>query len=483
MSRRRRLLTGAASLVAGQGLSQGLSFLRNLLIASFVAPADFGIAATFVITVSVFEMLSYLAAEKLIVQAPDGDDPRLQDTAHFLQLCRGLAAALLTLALAGPLAALFDVPHARWAFSWLALVPLLRGLAHLDLHRLQRELRFFPAVIAEAGGQAMSLLGALPLALFLRDYSSMLWVLILQAAATAAVSHLVARRPYRLRLHRAWLSRLFAFGWPLLINGLLMFAIFQGDRLIVGSLYSMHELGLYSLAFALSFAPVSLLANISVSLLLPLLSRVQSAPDEFSRRYAVVMQSYAMLAGVLAIALILLGPWVIAALFGASYAGAGLILVYVALLQAARILRIPPTVAAMALGDTRSLMLANLGRCLGVFAALVAALRGLPLEVVVLSGVAGELLAFAIAAVRLGAGRLVLATLSFSSSLTIASILLAVVLLLPHVGCDPAVRLLSLLLLGALVLAATLLFPATRLELHRWLAELRRRAPVCELPT
>ena len=69
---------------------QGLSFVRNIIVARLISPQDFGIAATFAITMSLLEMISDLAADRLIIQAKDGEDPQLQATAQLWQFTRGL---------------------------------------------------------------------------------------------------------------------------------------------------------------------------------------------------------------------------------------------------------------------------------------------------------------------------------------------------------------------------------------------------------
>jgi len=195
VSLRRSILKGAALLSAGQAVGQGLSFVRNIIVARFVCPADFGIAATFAITVSLLEMVSDLAADKLLIQAKDGDEESLQATAQAWQVLRGVCAAALLLLLAWPFAALFHVPQAQWAFYWLAAVPLLRGFVHLDIRRLQRHMQYWPAVLAESGAQLLATAAAVALAWWLRSYAAMLWIVILQSAALTLGSHLVARRP------------------------------------------------------------------------------------------------------------------------------------------------------------------------------------------------------------------------------------------------------------------------------------------------
>ena len=69
MSLRKRILAGFSILAGGQILAQSFALVRNVIIARLISPDDFGIAATFVITVSLFEMISNLAVDQLLVQA------------------------------------------------------------------------------------------------------------------------------------------------------------------------------------------------------------------------------------------------------------------------------------------------------------------------------------------------------------------------------------------------------------------------------
>ena len=104
---------------------------------------------------------------------------------------------------------------------------------HLDAACQQRDMRFGASVWLDTVPQVVTTLAA-PLAKWLGDYQVMLYVVIGQVVMMTLVSHLVAERPYRWAWDRVIIGRMLRFGWPLLINGLLMFAIFQGDKAIVG---------------------------------------------------------------------------------------------------------------------------------------------------------------------------------------------------------------------------------------------------------
>ena len=401
MTVRRQVFRGAAVIGVGQGLGQVLSFLRNVIVARLLGPEDFGIAATFALTVSLLEMISDLGADKLIIQAPDGDDPKLQATAQLWQFARLAIGAILILIMAWPLAAMFGVLHARWAFYWLALVPLMRGLMHLDIKRLQRHMRFGAQVSSDLGSQIIATALAWPLAYWLRDYSAMLWIVLVQTAAYVLCSHLRAERAYRWSCDRETAARLFIFGWPLLVNSLLMFGIFQGDRAIIGAIYSMHDLGLYAAATALAFAPSMFLGSIVSSITLPLLSRTQTDRGEFERRYGICIGVLTLIASLLVVILAILGPRLLTLIFGESYAGAGGCLVILGIAQSVRLLRVGTTSAAMALSDTVNSMWSNTWRIGGIVGAAVAAALGLPLLWIAAAALLGEILALCYSALRL----------------------------------------------------------------------------------
>lgn len=401
MSVRQRILGGAALLATGQVLRQSFSFIRNIIIARLISPDDFGIAATFVIAVSLLEMISDLAAHRLLVQAEDGNDERFQETAHLLMVVRGAVNAVLLFLLAWPFSRLFNIPEARWAFQCLAIVPLVMGFAHLDRKRLHRDMRFGRDTIVDVVDQIIPLMAAWPLAIWLGDYSAVLWLLIARAVVSVAASHLVAHRPYRWACDKVYLKRMLTFGWPLLVNGLLMFGIFQGDRLVVGTAYTMTDLGFYSVAFTLTMMPTFMVARITSSLLLPLLSNVQTSPQKFQARYALSVQALWPAAALLATPFILGGTFLVTEIYGDKYAPAGTVIGWLAAMQAVRLMRSAPALAAMARGDTRTLMLSNMARSCALVLAVLAATLNAELVWIAASGLVGELLALGLVLFRL----------------------------------------------------------------------------------
>jgi len=409
MNLKTSLVKGGFHLSLGQAAAQVSSFVRNIILARLISPGDFGIAAVFGIVLQMVEMLSNIAAETLLIQAEDGDEERLQATVQFIRVVRGAGNSLIILVLAGPFAKLFGVPQATWAFRCLALLPVLRSLGHLDVNRFQRTLRFGPSVIVDAGSTWAATIIAIPLAFWLRDYSAMLWALLIQVAAATLTSHFLAERHYSWIWDRSYWKRITSFGWPLLVNGILMFGIFEGDRLVIGSsqrlfsqsVYTLTDLGVYSVAFSLTMAPALFIANISSSLFLPLFSRVQKSSDQFRQRYLACSQSTCLAAAVISIFFITAGGKLVSILYGSKYAAASTVVGWLTVMWALRIIRVAPTLAAVAMGDTKNMMFSNSSRSLALVGMAVAAGTGSGLVWIAISGFCGELLALVTSVWRL----------------------------------------------------------------------------------
>lgn len=409
MTIRTSILHGAFKLGSGQVVVQVCSFVRSVILARLISPEDFGIAATFAMTFSLLEMVSNLSVQSLLVQAPDGDAPRFQATGHLLLVFRGLLNAALLLVLALPLSSLFGVPQAWWAFCWIAAIPLLRGFSHLDLCRYQRNMRFAPQVVVDIVSSFLVTLLAWPIAARLRDYSAMLWLLLLQSAVQAIGSHIVAERRYVWTWDQDYARRFISFGWPLLVNGLLMYGILQGDRFIIGasgrlfpnSVYNLADLGIYSVAFSLTMAPSTLFTNMASALFLPVLARVQTEPEQFERRYKACVLTLALAGAMIAIPFIVVGSWIVPLIFGSKYAAAGAFIGWLGAMWGVRVFRTGPTQAALALGDSRNSMIANIARSTALIGVLVSAATGRGLTSIAVCGLLGEVLATGVCLWRL----------------------------------------------------------------------------------
>ncbi|WP_306734945.1 oligosaccharide flippase family protein [Marimonas arenosa] len=390
-------------LLSGNALGSLMLLARNLLVARLVSVEDYGIAATFAISMAIVEMASGLGLQQLIVQDKEGNDPRLQAGLHGFNLLRGLLSGAILFLLASPIAQFLGIPDVAWAYQMLALVPALRGFEHFDIHRLNRRMVYRPLILSKTVPAFLSVLSLWPLYQFFADYRVMLYAVLIQWACTVAASHLLAERPFRIRFDLNQSAHALSFGWPILVNNILLFAVFQGDKLIVGRELGIEALAIFAMGVTLTLTPTLVTAASETQFFLPQLSAAAQHRDRdrdrFAQLAAAAMQASLLSSLFLVLAVFAFGPPTIRLLLGAKYEALVPLLSWLAIQQAVRNLKVGCAIVALSRAHTSNAMIANTMRILVLPLAWYAATIWGDVLVVIWVAIAGEAIAFAVSLV------------------------------------------------------------------------------------
>ena len=151
------------------------------------------------------------------------------------------------------------------------------------------------------------------------------------------------------------------FGWPPLAHVVLLFLVFQGERLIVGRELGMATLAIFSMGLTLTLTPTLVLAKSAQNFFLPQLA---SEPDvaTFTKLANISFQLHLLFGGLLVTGTALLGNLAVTVLLGQKYAGLMPVLVWLAISQGIRIGKGGPSTVALALGRTENALAANVIR-------------------------------------------------------------------------------------------------------------------------
>ena len=391
----RRIAGQGAMLLAGGIAAQLLAFARNACLAYGLSKGQFGIAVAVLLALQLIESMMELPAERFIVQADEGADPSVLANGHTILILRGLAASTVLYFASSWIAAFFGIAEAAPAFAAMAMVPIIKGYQHLDQRRRQRRLDNRASLAIELVPQAVALLLTIPLLQISGGYEVVVWLGVAQALAQVAISHVVASEPYRLGFDRPVLGRMTRFGWPVLASAWPHAATYYGERAIIGRWLGMEALAGYSLAFLLTSAAGIITARIGQALVLPLLASAKDDNAQFTRRFIGMLELHIIAAAVLATATIAGGNGVMRLFFGKQYWAYGVVLGWLSVLWAIRIVQAMPSLALMAHGNTAAFFWATLLRATAVGPILYAAINGATLETLVAIAIAGELASLA----------------------------------------------------------------------------------------
>jgi len=346
-----------------------LLLVRNLLVARLIPVEDYGIAATFAVVMAMVEMASAFGLQQQIVQSKDGDVPRFQAALQAFQVLRGLLAGIVLFLISAPIAQFLGIPEVIWAYQLLALVPVIKAFEHFDIHRLNRQMRFWPMILSGTVPALLSLLMVWPLAVWLSDWRVLLYAILAHMGLTVILSHLMAERPYRLVFDRAIMGGSLRFGWPILANSILLFLVFQGDKLIVGHVLGMEALAIFAMGMMLTLNPTMVLAKSAQNFFLPQMSREFSRGNETEKFYSMAhsaIQTNIFNGAIVVLFFSLVGPYLIAALFHGKYDGLIPLFGIFAILNGIRVFKSGPAQVALASGHAANAMISNIPRVLAL---------------------------------------------------------------------------------------------------------------------
>lgn len=383
-------------LLSGNSFFSLMSFLRNLLVARLLDIEDYGIAATFAVSLAIVEMLSNFGLKQMIVQDREGDDPDMQATLQGFQLLRATVAAVALFLLAHPLAAFLGIPHVAWAYQVMALVPFLNGLSNYDMYRMHRQMHFLPMIIGTSGPALASVVLTWPFYLLFGDYRVMLCGILSQITLGVLSSHLLAERRFRLSFDPRIIRRSLRFGWPILMNGTLLFVVLHGEKLVVGRELGMEELAIFAMGFTLSLTPLGVVSKSLNQFFLPQLSTAQDDSARFNRLSRINFQMHFLCAVIFAALFAIYGPAIVHLLLGEKFAPLSPLLAWLGILNALRLFKAASALSAFALGRTGNALWGNLPRAAGLLLAWYVLVTGGDLLSVIWVGLLGEAAGFLI---------------------------------------------------------------------------------------
>ncbi len=338
---RSRVIAAAMAVVGGRVAQHALRLGSNLILTRILFPEALGIMAIVNSLMIGLQMFSDLGVGPSIIQNKRGTEPDFLNTAWTVQVIRGGLLFAMTLCLAWPMAQFYDEPSLTLLVCISALQPLILGFQSTSIHTLSRKLAQGRLMLIELARQASGIATMIGLALIYPE----VWVLpvgsLVGAAVLIILSHMIGGTT---RNRFAWdptaWRELYRFGRWVFLSSLFTFMANSADRLVIGQLVDMTQLGLFSIASTLAAMTFQLQEILMGRVLFPAYAELRAAPLSVLRS-RVIRSRVAILAGSLPPLwfLVIFGDQVIDLLYDERYIGAGWML---QVLAAGAIVRVVP---------------------------------------------------------------------------------------------------------------------------------------------
>ena len=388
---------GGTIYFAATFFAQACALLRYIVMARLLGPEQLGLAATLVLTGSFFDLISDTGSDRFLIQDRHGGTTQVQNLTQLVGVSRGVVTAVCLVTFSVPIAYFYHQPRLAGALAVLAIAPLTLGFLNLDIRRQQRTHDFRSQAISMLAAELSGLVATVTAAWVVRDFTAILYGLITRAVVLVLVSHLRAERPFRPAWSREHAPRLARFAAPLMLNGFMLFIVSQGDRVIVGNQLGPEALGFYSSVFLLIYYPTVLVAEYVHAMYIPMIAAQRDSP---SGRDAVCddLGAKTFLLGILmVVGFAIVAPALVPILFGRRFEQSALLVGLIGILQGARYLISWPSIAALAIGRSVTVLVSNLAQLIAFAGAFIGLWLMGGLLGVVAGFILGEFIAIAVA--------------------------------------------------------------------------------------
>lgn len=315
---RRRSLKGVLwSATESVGVA-ALSLGSFAVMAMILEPRDFGVVALAAVLVFFLIMVIGHSFADALVQRATLDDEHT-DTAFWSTIALGALSTALCFALAGPIATMVGEPEVARVLPWLSLVLPLNALASVPSALFRRSLRFRVLAACTVSGRATGAVTGIVMA-----FSGFgMWSLVgqqLVGAAVTAVAVAVATdwRP-ALRFRVGHLKEMAGFGFYVSMSQVASGAGEQLLNLLVGTLFGTVTLGYFNVAWRMVQLIRSLLSTAVYHVGLSAFARLQDDLPALSRALLQATRISCLVGFPIGAGMALVGPVLIAALFGTKW--------------------------------------------------------------------------------------------------------------------------------------------------------------------
>ena len=295
-----------------------ISMAVFLLMARLLAPAVFGVVALAQVYLIVLQALCEQGIPAALIQRPELEAEH-KNSAFWANQVVGVALALLTLALAEPLAALYGEPRLVPVLCCYSLMPVMFSLAVVQTALAQRELRYRDLAARKTIGALAGALAAMAMALAGLGIAALVGqVLVDQAVAAIALWSISSWRP-RLAFSRRHLGDLFRFGLSQMATDMVWAMSEQADRMLLGSLGAV-AVGYYSVAQRMRSLMGDLLGGSTQNAILPLFARIADDRERVVRGLQTAQTTLSIIVIPVGVGLAVVAPGLIRFAIGARWA-------------------------------------------------------------------------------------------------------------------------------------------------------------------
>lgn len=358
-----KALKGGALLAVARIAINLLQAAATILVAWYLSPDDYGIAAIAMTVLLIVASLSEMQLGEALIQHKTADRS-IVDTVWTMGMLRGVILGAIVALLARPVSQFYGDSRLYEVMLVVALQPLISGFVNPRRFLQEREMIFRQEFIISLVQKFFSVAATIALAIWLENY----WALIVGALIEVVLGLLIsfAILPYRPRFSLTGVKEIFGFSVWLTLGQFVNTINWRVEYLFIGKVLGLGSLGIYRFGSNLAQLPTQeLMAPVRKVTLSGFASVLNNQDNDYDdsaicRAYQKAQAFSTALALPVGVGFAMVAPTFAAALLADSWQPAVIIMQCLSAVFAFQTLGSLVQPLAMARGETRLLFIRDL---------------------------------------------------------------------------------------------------------------------------
>jgi len=314
-----KVMRGGVLLGAGSGTEQMFRLLRNMLLTRILAPEAFGLMAIVLAINAAFESFTEIGIKEAVIQNPEGQTDTYLNGAWWLALGRAVILYAIVFVSAPLISNFYSNPELTPLMRVTFLNLFFTGIMSAKAYVAVKRMNFTHWVTIFHGGGVIGILTSIVMAFLIPNVWALAIGFTVEAVARFLLSYVICPFRPRFNFNKNHLRGLFQYSKGMFGLPILTFIFMRADVFVIGKLYPMAELGLYSMASLLAWIPFNFLTMIIGQIMMPAFSERQ-ADKEFINKWTLNVTSIVALFGFpLLLFAALYGGDILTLMYGSKY--------------------------------------------------------------------------------------------------------------------------------------------------------------------
>jgi O-antigen/teichoic acid export membrane protein len=272
-------IQGTLWIFVGYATSQGIRFIGNVILTRLLSPELFGLMTIVNIFLIGLQLFSDVGIGPSIIQNKHGEEEDFRNTAWTIQVIRGFLLWIGCLLIAFPVAAVYEEPQLRWLIPFVGLTTIISGFNSSSIFILERHVAIKKLTFFKVLAQIAGVITMIGLALISPTILALAAGGLVGSLVTMIVSHfLIPENKAKFTWDIKAKNEIFSFGRWIFVATAMTFLANQSDRLILGKLLTLAQLGVYTIAFTLADMPRGIMTRISNGIVFPIAAKKKDIP-------------------------------------------------------------------------------------------------------------------------------------------------------------------------------------------------------------